>query len=643
MDEVDATESEFYVPGEILTAFTAESRAMGSSVTYDPTYGDLVAMFDIQSRNKAKARRAMAHASGTSLLLSFVDPSPTSIHKDDTIPSLIPTLSGSAHIDLGEPIKQVVPTCIYDNINTILRYLLVRTSRHIKVMYVCYNTNIIGRVVAATEAEYVDVAFNPWNHHQFAAITAEGLVSVHDIGRDHKLATVFQHDEPSDELSKWRRVAWRHAGAVLVFSRAECRELVVGQPPARTIISAGTWLSMRDYVGVDASTAFLLTSKEVVWVDPTSMKRLVAWKHFLDATDPSLRMAVCRVSDAYVVTVYTRVSPVVIAFTFGHDNDMPCVLRDPYILELSFELAQLMVVPLAECYSTVRDDEGSDVGVYVFELSTSHRLRVSLYHYEEGYKMDTQQSQAADNMTPEADAMRYFTRFTKADVEGLARHLHRGEPSNVVSLEEFASKMSVQTPTDTRSLMDVGHVWDTDPGHFDLRLRQAAAALRSQHLALKSSPVLGIHDVTATAVYHALLEKYSNLPQFNNDTLTATTALLLAASANRIVPNNKEVITDSIASDDVKLILDDWESGTATVRENAPAPTQTSLSQAPRINVSQPLVPKHSQPKRPHPLASLPVSSQVQPLQLQRLQMPLQRLSQRPLQPRKKKRRGGFA
>ena len=194
------------------------------------------------------------------------------------------------------------------------------------------------------------------------------------------------------DWSHWKRVCWpEESDYCLLFSRNSAHYVVLdGSGVVRRLVTTHYWSHLQD-VAIHGDRVFLLTTKEVIWLRTTRKDpctRLISWKHYLDDTDPSTKLALCPLGGgrSYALSVYSLGTPVVLTYTFGFVDARPCSLRDPYVLFISADrgVAHLALfesslsaeeLPLVNCLAIGPE---ANVTVSTFCGSNNRRFRALL-------------------------------------------------------------------------------------------------------------------------------------------------------------------------------------------------------------------------------------------------------------------------
>lgn len=245
-----------------------------------------------------------------------------------------------------------------------------------------------------------DLCFNPWNNQQFATIDQEGCWTIWDIEvsvnpKEKGHGTVIQRSQghitdghkegpgSSSIADGWNRVLWVGAkDSIAVASRRSLTVFDIANPLKMLYNididqgKEGDWLLDIKQSSLDAASLFVVTSSRVLWIRAPSAEDyykskevkpgasiLLSWDHFRDREDISLRLNIHGVSDStgsdddatsdfshqyaqardglkFIVLLYSRLSGLIMNFTFHHKNyssEQALSAVDPYIFKLNME------------------------------------------------------------------------------------------------------------------------------------------------------------------------------------------------------------------------------------------------------------------------------------------------------------------
>ena len=438
------SDSNIYVPEEILKSYLIESRSLTSTIAYDPTFGQMFTIFDARSRSGLTSSKAIAFVTGEtgtilniSILKYEIKELLNSRKESVDVDALIPLLTDPFQVSLSEPIKQIEHCKLKESFDYIPLYLIIRSDSRVYVLNCFkgksqhYNSHIELDILGELQTSdlmgfnFSDVTFNPWVSSQFGVVDVKGNFGIWNINSKKEALTKLKrldsapktNSKDSDsvlkvestiydvaELSNWKRIIWAHDyNHIFVVSRSSLTQFeLTPELSSQRLITSDTWSRIQDIHKNPESMkyAFILTSKELIWFELSNpLRRLMSWKHFLDDKDPSLRLQVSEYEDCskFICIIYSQIRPILLVYNFGIKDGMPYSLKDPYYIRKSTDQKgnrkrQIRQVYLTELnrhfYSSVQDDENiitnstsSDHMVMaLFELSTDLGLTLNLYN-----------------------------------------------------------------------------------------------------------------------------------------------------------------------------------------------------------------------------------------------------------------------
>lgn len=290
------------------------------------------------------------------------------------------------------------------------------------------------------------------------------------------------------ELSNWKRIFWGDSNTnILAFSRSSITQFEVNKTAkGERLVTFNTWSTLQDVqYSKNHDFLFVLTSKEIIWFKVVpSLERLLSWKHFLDDSDPSLRITFMETTydkgeTSFLCIIYSAVSPIMTIYNFGIKNDKPYSLKDPYLIERpeysainQDNLRDVFITELnADFFGTydyhdmtIKSQNAEDAKVYgIFTLYNSLRLTVTCFTDIPGLEMRCEHllyenrsdlsssTESLNHITlyhKEKD--RYFKRFSKEEFLNFLDNLLFGRQSSpekdeVKQIQEYAFKLGEAT------------------------------------------------------------------------------------------------------------------------------------------------------------------------------------------------------
>ncbi|ODQ79569.1 hypothetical protein BABINDRAFT_161955 [Babjeviella inositovora NRRL Y-12698] len=448
LSTVDAQKNEVYVPQGLYKTLMNESNNLLSRYILDPSIGQLFDTGVVKTPTRVKQTIAyVGDETGTTAHIAVI------VHRNEVVTGSqntaairVPRIARPYSLKLPTPIKQVQFPKLAVHMETTSPYLAIRTESDIYILKLTgsrgdLEIQLVGSFTTAElESEnFADVAFNPWDITQFGVIDVKGNFGVWNI-KEKNFQTLQRVElsgtsiQDTTVLSCWKRIMWSFDfNSVFVMSRAEVVNYSIKTQERTTIITANTWSTIMDFkrcVNND-SHAFILTSQELIFVLlKGQIKRLVSWKHYLDSSDPSLRLSIpeTHVSSHILVTIYSQTHPLVFVYQFSFQDGLPVSIQDPFYLNRDSDTASRTLVMLpAEDTSSELGKESYGEGTKVFALlsmSTELELSLAMYSTEpllsvvsSKRRQDSRES-TPDEPVVQTSAKRYFPRVT---VNGLWR------------------------------------------------------------------------------------------------------------------------------------------------------------------------------------------------------------------------------
>lgn len=400
------------IPRCITSTYLAES-SMSATKSYDPTLGEVTAIFNLPANKEDLQTKIFAFRSGISgnlLNLAVLKYKPVDFRESVTLDPLgvfEPYFSEQTKVSLSERIAQI-STCdfVYGSISP---FIIIRTTLKLyalecKVKRASSTQNselkvdvsLVGEVDASQAGldDFADISFNPWNYCQFAVVDIKGRFAIWNINKLHMKPIKRLKLDTSDcvpdvydpaELSDWKRICWgKDMKTLLVLSRSSIHEFDLdARLQKNKLMTASTWSRIRDIYRV-GKHAFLLTTKELIWFDVgESLSRKISWKLFLSDEDPSFKLSITSHDDRFICLIYSHISPLVFVYNFGIKDGVAFSLQDPYfILRKRNEPAvQIQLVKLNDIQvaSDFANSTNSNIYYGLIELDIHSKLSITYY------------------------------------------------------------------------------------------------------------------------------------------------------------------------------------------------------------------------------------------------------------------------
>ncbi|EGW35579.1 uncharacterized protein SPAPADRAFT_48561 [Spathaspora passalidarum NRRL Y-27907] len=582
-----------YVPQNLVSSFAIESTTVSSTISYDPTHGDIVNFINISNKP------VMVHVTGeTESILTFSD------------------FDSSFPVELTFPIRQITSKVLHDGTTFIIRTptrIYVITATLPKPTIGNINLSVIGEINVKDLAncEFADVVFG--SRYQFAIVDIHGNFAVYTVIRKHPgISLSFKHISSHDvtELSKWKRIAFVE-DTVVTLSRSKLISYTIPKAVSTDVITANTWSRLRDICTFQDNT-FLLTTKELIWFND-KWERLLSWKHFLDDSDPSLRVHIYCEDNTFTCMLFTQTNPLIIVYTLGRVNDKPSSLCDPYYIRKSGETRQI----------SVNISNGK-----LYQLNTD--LSISCQSIQDTNIQSKLDSEST--FISKLNTQQIFKSFTPKHIKSLSKAL---TPTSSTSETQQIHKYAYSLGSELANA-------EPSPSYFSLYDLCSDVPSVSDLLDLDDMIVQlesSVDNFKVVSLIHKLLQKYNGNGSHIDDIASLLdkiyggkhqeVAVLLGTSnikcqsktATKLLEQEYEQKHESM-SKQVRSIFDEWEDHGTQHEQEKPSQEVYSHSQveAPSIRAS-------------HPLSQVVTASQSS----QRKSRPS---SQRLSQPKKKKKRG---
>ena len=216
---------------------------------------------------------------------------------------------------------------------------------------------------------HADVTFNPWYTRQFAVVDELGFWSIWDIEGGHKKngitrlaagkrANIYDGYIPDptlkapDNADGWHQILWvGTVSTIVVCNRRHFAVFDIKAEPTRLqskgffAASNSDWILDMKRSSSNLSHMFVLTSSRVFWLEvipggeekdgDVGFRVLLSYRHFRDANDGTMRLAVLRGDDgrthatilgislieAVSVTIFSEKTPLLNIYTFSSYSD----------------------------------------------------------------------------------------------------------------------------------------------------------------------------------------------------------------------------------------------------------------------------------------------------------------------------------
>lgn len=654
-----------YVPENILASYGVESQTLMSVVAYDPTFGCLFEVLDVRNRrSKVKAMAFVTGEIGNIFNISVIDSQIRDVQMNGS--SLVssvthPDIAEPLQIDLSEPIKQIIASKTVSDV--LPQYILIRTSLKVYLIR-CYKSkseatvpiilHVHGHISVNDLAgcDFVDVSFSPHDHNQFSIVDAKGNFGIWNILKPDSLtkfkrltfaksSTAKPTIEDSSELSSWKKICWElDNNHLLVISRSSVVQFVIDDNEnlsSKKLVTSNTWSKIQDFRCIKENL-FLLTSKELIWFSlSNSLERLMSWKHFLDDTDPSLKLHVTPLKgNRFVCLIFSEMHPLIFVYNFGLKGGKPISLHDPYVIRKRGEngnLKQVALYALAD-FKGQDTDEDSEFSKYaLFQMTTDYCLSITTYSNENNLKMKSLESwktriqSDAKNHEFKRNALD-VTKYTKAQVSKLINLMEMyerlPEDEQIESIRNYAFSLgegvvklnsldgdSNQEYPSFLSLLDIAKdipISIENVSEVDIMIEQLAlfyehkniqvsslinsSLIKNNKLATKSNSetdqnknIEDILHLVGSVFSDKLLKKFNDSINLNKLSIILGTSLIKAKSKELSEFYNKsfEKLIET-APTSVKSLLEEWDVATPEINSIPNSIKDSVASQVPLFN-----------------------------------------------------------
>lgn len=569
------------VSQEILKSYLVESRSLTSAISYDPTVGPLFEFHHLRMKRGVRYSPVLAYVTGESGTILNVSVASRSGRECDRHG---PHLWAPFQVALSEPIKQIHFSKLSETFDFIPPFLLVRTDSNVYVLNCLRTTDqpsssqlgieltLIDQLSTKDLAgeSFTDVQFNPRNYSQFAVVDRKGNFAVWTISVSKKnanqltLACMDTSTVPDRcELSSWNKVVWANNNKQLfVITRSSLWLIdIPNRDKAYKLASADTWSR---FLGLQrcGQFIFLLTSKELIWLQHASddLNRLMSWKHFLDDTDPSMKVHVSEISrNRFTCLIYSQVVLLVFVYNFEWRlGTTPVSLHDPYYLRASTGLLQLGLLRMDDSLYNPLGSDIEDDGTEQYALAALKTdLSLSFTSLREEPQVENTPVDGTSTPTPEIPPMptkhaEPFSRLTKADVLGIITKVKAEMPltteSTIAAVQDYAFELGKGVTAIKSNHLSLLSLYDISPNvpeqiedvsEFDTMMEQLANYYEQEGVTavnfIKMWLSFGQADSaaqTVSAIKSELCHTYFDSPlgSFNSETRLKQSAMLLGAS-----------------------------------------------------------------------------------------------------------------
>lgn len=342
-----------FVPEALADGLATESQPLLEDISTDPTVGSLCAVVRLGTAvtlETMEGRDADGAPAAPAILKGIVYARERTLNVVPMLPKRRTLLgTGRRHdkivVDtpnLSQGVSYELPFRVLQ-VEARKKLIAVRGAANVVFFKVSWSgAELTLRKVFEVSSDGAELSHVLLGDEQFVLLTLDGACSLYHLSKTSKdygckkARTVQIPPLSPHDLSAWRCVCWGHDSDAIVLTRKSVFKVSFSTKSSTRLVNAHLWSRMQDAVSL-GNYIFLLTSQEVIWIETSKklpFKRLVSWKHYLDTTDHTLKLAVCPSEDdsTFFCTVSSQFSPIYVIYTFGHSNGLPCSVRDPYIV-----------------------------------------------------------------------------------------------------------------------------------------------------------------------------------------------------------------------------------------------------------------------------------------------------------------------
>lgn len=383
------------IPHALLEQLKDKEEFMSSEFIYDPTYGKVIDNGLLRAYRSDKYHDGVVFVSGparSTLCVHLLSTNERTVEDEDdqsvedeeghSFEIRVPVLGKGCNWEFSSPIKQVEfckPVQIGSKQTT---SIVVRTALSINIMRVEIKKDSINLSHFAEihpnllfGISFSCVSSNPFSGVEFAAVDEAGnwgIFKISRAGNPSRLQSGKIFD--SEDFSSFKRISWGiNESNIIVLSRSYVKTFNRYTMDKSDIISAKKWSFIRDYKRWqnDDRFAFLLTSRELIWIDVSQgFKRILVWKHYLDADDPSLSLQVSSIGEITFVAIHSQVHPLVFISQFQFQDGLPQSIRDPIMIKTDTSTIALDFLLIPMSISKVDGVNVNHHAIALFKIST---------------------------------------------------------------------------------------------------------------------------------------------------------------------------------------------------------------------------------------------------------------------------------
>jgi RNA polymerase I-specific transcription initiation factor RRN6 len=574
------------VPIELLKSLKEDPKGYTDcDLVYDPALGKMLDYGSLRIAHKPDVTPVVAYVSGEykdCLVVQHVSKRKEDVRlAQDVVEMEFPILTGGASLEFESAIQQI-EICKGESVFQIPQTdILVRTRRGCSVVKTVITKNSSVELQRTNDFTFEElgedithVSANPFDTQMIAMIGAGGRwvickrtsLKMHVVHRGQAFVP--------EEVSNFKRIAWcADTNRVLLIGRTYVKEVRLSSGESVDVVSATQWSSIREYCRWETVNkfGFLLTSRELIWIDTEyGFKRVLSWKHYMNADDPSLGMFIKFHDEIQYVCLYSQTHPLVIVFQFKLEDGYPKSVHDPFIVKTDAKTTaqSFALLPMTT------QDEGNDeemepidgVWLTLFRLSNQLELtRVVLSDQSASVVKNKQESRRASEVeiTPALEISK------KTNYEDISQKLFAKpsieEADDYDIFQKFATSFDVSTLHDSRpvALKDKEEIQGFKSiEEFDNLLEQLHEYCKEQKINYTTLKDFAQHvlDDRDISLFNELRDKLSQT--WNNSTIASQVTRDLGLALSVFYDEDREgelVVTNvNTLSSKMKTIVDHW-------------------------------------------------------------------------------------
>ncbi|KAK9331003.1 RNA polymerase I-specific transcription-initiation factor-domain-containing protein [Lipomyces starkeyi] len=391
-----------FIPSNVLSGFSKDVSRTSEEQLIHPLQTRLLDFGFARDHNVSKRRPCAAFVSGVSgsriNLSNVVD---ESYKLDNFDASITVPIMGSlrSYVDITDRILglKFAGTEYSDSAGALLSVRTGRACQFYRPGIIrsdesrarLMTADLLTSVSPSSETPFSDIAFNPWYWQQFGTVDACGNWAIADLNEAQTKVTAFTSGSTNKEadIMQWHSIQWgANLNNIVVSNNKIIQSFDLRAKGGAAIAEYSPRLvsTIRHVQPVPekSNELFVLTSEDLVWMDLRMFpKELLAWRHYRDSEDDSLRCSTFSVDDNSYALLHSSGDPVVACYQFGAQDKIPFSIDDPYILTCKRgpKLQDLVPVPVNIADNSHSDELETARFLSIFQLSMDYSLSQRIY------------------------------------------------------------------------------------------------------------------------------------------------------------------------------------------------------------------------------------------------------------------------